>query len=135
MKKYLYALDYRNRFVEFYEFNEENFKKFYLHETIELSDEDLEKVVVGGKVGLVDGEIVTVEDSEDEIKESNKILAISTIQSLKMNLIQTDYQVIKCYEAQLLNESMPYDLQQLLAQRKAWREEINQLEFEIAMLG
>jgi hypothetical protein len=30
---------------------------------------------------------------------------------------------------------MPYDLQQLLAQRKAWREEINQLEFEIAMLG
>jgi hypothetical protein len=135
MKKYLYALDYRNRFVEFYEFNEENFKKFYLHETIELSDEDLEKVIVGGKVGLIDGKIVTIEDSEDEIKESSKILAIAKIESLKINLNQTDYQVIKCYEAQLLQEEMPYNLQELLAQRKVWREEINALEFEISMLG
>lgn len=135
MKKYLYDLDYRNRFVEFYEFNEENFKKFYLYKTIELSDEDLEKVVVGGKVGLIDDKIVTIEDSEDEIKESNKILAISKIESLKINLNQTDYQIIKCYEAQLLSEPMPYNLQELLAQRKAWRDEINALEFEISMLG
>jgi hypothetical protein len=135
MKKYLYDLDYRNRFVEFYEFNEENFKKFYLHKTIELSDEDLKKVIVGGKVGLVNGKIVTIEDSDDEIKQNNKTLAISTIESLKRNLIQTDYKVIKCYEAQLLNEPMPYDLPALLAERKAWRNEINTLEFELSMLG
>jgi hypothetical protein len=30
---------------------------------------------------------------------------------------------------------MPYDLQELLTQRKAWREEINALEFELSMLG
>jgi hypothetical protein len=47
---------------------------------------------------------------------------------LKKLLDSSDYQVIKCYEASLLNEEMPYDLQELLTQRKAWREEINSLE-------
>jgi hypothetical protein len=54
---------------------------------------------------------------------------------LKNLLKETDYKVIKCYEAQLGNEEMPYDLQELLAQRKAWRDEINALEFEMSMLG
>jgi hypothetical protein len=54
---------------------------------------------------------------------------------LKKLLDSSDYQVIKCYEASLLNEEMPYDLQELLTQRKAWREEINALEFELSMLG
>jgi hypothetical protein len=54
---------------------------------------------------------------------------------LKKLLDSSDYQVIKCYEASLLNEEMPYDLQELLTQRKAWREEINSLEFELSMLG
>jgi hypothetical protein len=56
------------------------------------------------------------------------------IEELKEYLKNDDYKIIKCYEAQLLNEEMPYDLQQLLTQRKAWRDEINQLEFEISML-
>jgi hypothetical protein len=50
-------------------------------------------------------------------------------------LNNTDYKIIKCYEAQLSNEEMPYDLQELLGRRKAWRDEINALEFEISMLG
>jgi hypothetical protein len=57
------------------------------------------------------------------------------IKMLKQQLANSDYKVIKCYEAQLGNEEIPYNLQELLAERKAYREKINALEFEIAMLG
>jgi hypothetical protein len=57
------------------------------------------------------------------------------INDLKVMLSSSDYKIIKCYEASLLSEEMPYNLEELLAQRKAWREEINALEFEVSMLG
>lgn len=57
------------------------------------------------------------------------------INELKLELLNTDYKVIKCYEANLIGEEMPYDLEALVAQRKAWREEINTLEFELSMLA
>jgi hypothetical protein len=56
------------------------------------------------------------------------------IKEAKEKLNLSDYKVIKCYEASLSNEQMPYNLQELLGQRKTWREEINALEFEISML-
>jgi translation initiation factor 6 (eIF-6) len=57
------------------------------------------------------------------------------VSQLKLNLLNTDYKIIKCSEAQLANEQMPYNIQELLTQRKAWREEINALEFELSILG
>lgn len=138
MKTYIYAIDQIKRFTEIYEANEDNLKKFYHYAKIELSDEDFQKIINNGNYGLVDGEIVLVDNTEEEIL-NNKITEKQSldykINSLKINLNNTDYQVIKCYEAQLLSEPMPYNLQELLAQRKAWRNEINALEFEIAMLG
>jgi hypothetical protein len=56
------------------------------------------------------------------------------ISELKINLESTDYQVIKCYEASLLNQDTPYDLNEILNKRSAWREEINNLEFQLSML-
>jgi hypothetical protein len=56
------------------------------------------------------------------------------VKEIKQQLNLSDYKVIKCYEASLSNEQMPYNLQELLGQRKTWREEINALEFEISML-
>ena len=50
------------------------------------------------------------------------------LRELKLFLLETDFKIIKCYEASLLNEPLPYNLQELIAQRKAWREEINELE-------
>jgi hypothetical protein len=73
----------------------------------------------------------------DDIKYNGNItksVKMERISELKYLLNNEDYKVIKCYEAQLLQEEMPYNLQELLAQRKAWREEINALEFEISML-
>jgi hypothetical protein len=56
------------------------------------------------------------------------------IQELKNNLLNTDYQIIKCYEAFMRQQPLPYNLEELSAQRDAWREEINELEQELAEL-
>lgn len=137
MKKYIYAIDEYNRFTEIYEATEEYVKKFYHYPEIELSDEDFEKIINNNKYGLVQGEIVLIDTLEQDLLQEkiNQIQAKkSKINELKFKLNETDYQIIKCYEAQLSNEEIPYNLQELLTQRKAWREEINALEFEIAML-
>ena len=50
------------------------------------------------------------------------------IAELKTQLSATDYKVIKCAECQLLGEEMPYDVEELHAERQAIRDEINRLE-------
>lgn len=50
------------------------------------------------------------------------------IWQLKDALAQGDYKIIKCAEAQLTNEPMPYDVAELVAERNAIRAEINELE-------
>lgn len=42
-----------------------------------------------------------------------------------------DWKVIKCYEAKLLGEELPYDLPELMAERQKARDEINRLQEEI----
>jgi hypothetical protein len=56
------------------------------------------------------------------------------IWSLKINLEQTDYKIIKCYEAFMRQQPLPYNLEELSAQRDAWRAEINELEEELKTL-
>jgi hypothetical protein len=46
----------------------------------------------------------------------------------KEKLKEEDYKVIKCYEAQLLGEEMPYDIVVLINQRKQMRLELEDLE-------
>lgn len=50
------------------------------------------------------------------------------IQRLKDELTSTDYQVIKCYEASLVGETIPYNAQELHASRQSIRDNINALE-------
>ena len=50
------------------------------------------------------------------------------IWELKEQLAQGDYKIIKCAEAQLTGEPMPYDVAILVAERNAMRAEINELE-------
>lgn len=96
--------------------------------------ENIDDLIIG-EHGLVNNEIVYIGLQPEEIAEGEKGDKIHRISYLKKQLKKDDYKVIKCYEAQLLNEEMPYDLQELLIQRKAWRDEINTLEFELSMLG
>lgn len=50
------------------------------------------------------------------------------IQSLKDDLSASDYRVMKCYEASLTGEKLPYDIDLLSADRQAKRDRINELE-------
>ena len=56
------------------------------------------------------------------------IIQKGRLRDLKQMLIDTDFKIIKCYEAQMLGEPLPYDFQALVADRKKWRDEINQLK-------
>ena len=65
------------------------------------------------------GEII-VEDIPDSPEEQ--------IAKLKAQLTSTDYKTIKCSEAQLVGEALPYDIVALHAERQALRDRINELE-------
>lgn len=58
----------------------------------------------------------------------------AVIDSLKAQIAESDYKVIKCAEAQLMGEELPYNVAELHAQRQAIRNEINVLESEILNL-
>jgi hypothetical protein len=56
------------------------------------------------------------------------------INDLKVMLNNSDYKITKCYEASMRQLPLPYNLEELAAQRDAWRAEINQLEEELKEL-
>lgn len=70
-------------------------------------------------------EVVPPTPTEEELAQQQRE---ARIWALKDQLAQGDYKVIKCAEAQLTNEPMPYDVATLVAERNAMRAEINELE-------
>ena len=69
--------------------------------------------------------VVPQQPSEEEIAAQQREARIWELKDL---LAQGDYKIIKCAEAQLTNEPMPYDVATLVAERNAYRAEINELE-------
>lgn len=53
------------------------------------------------------------------------------VENLKHKLEDSDYQIIKCYEASLVGEKLPYDIKELHAVRQQIRDEINILQKKI----
>jgi hypothetical protein len=130
MNKYYYLLDEHNRFFYISDTKREDIPELLEIETdMELSE------IIPSYHGIINGNIAIIGQVQEEINLMEKNLKEVKINNLKKELDSTDYRIIKCYEAQLGNEEMPYDLQELLTQRKAWRDEINTLEFELTMLG
>lgn len=74
------------------------------------------------------------EDSEGkikmlwEIRKNDPTRVLQKINSLKKDLSDSDYKITKCYEASLLKQEMPYDIEALTTERNSKREEINRLE-------
>jgi hypothetical protein len=68
-------------------------------------------------------------DIERQNKESQIQTLISRLQAPTSDI--GDWKIVKCYEAKLQNKEMPYDLDTLLAQRQAVRDEINRLQAEL----
>ena len=46
-----------------------------------------------------------------------------------------DWKVVKCYEAKLKGEELPYNLDELMEQRQAVRDKINTLQAELESLN
>jgi hypothetical protein len=67
----------------------------------------------------------------NRLKEEENIVKINV---LKSNLASSDYKITKCYEAFMRQQTLPYNIEELSAQRDAWRAEINELEEELKNL-
>ena len=50
------------------------------------------------------------------------------VEILKSKLSSTDYKITKCMEYQLSGMGLPYDIEQLHAERQALRDRINEIE-------
>ena len=70
-------------------------------------------------------EVVPPTPTEEEIARQQRE---ARIWELKDQLAQGDYKIIKCAEAQLMGEEMPYNVAEIVAERNAMRDEINELE-------
>lgn len=62
----------------------------------------------------------------DTVFDSQKVRR--GIESLKAQLTDEDYKIIKCYEASLLGNELPYDISALHQSRQSIRDRINELE-------
>ena len=68
------------------------------------------------------GWVEYIEPSEEEVAKQREA------SRLRRSLSTTDYKIIKCMEAYLCGEELPYDITALHAERNAQRSEINKLE-------
>jgi hypothetical protein len=68
------------------------------------------------------GEITEIHDIEQNGESQ------PTLDELRQQLTSTDYKIIKCYEYQLIGESLPYDIVALHNARQTIRDKINELE-------
>lgn len=99
------------------------------------------KIISGRKI-VVDGKVI-LNPTKEQLQEAGWVEVVpptpteeelarqqreQRIWELKDALAQGDYKIIKCAEAQLTGEAMPYDVAELVAERNAMREEINELE-------
>jgi hypothetical protein len=84
--------------------------------------------------GLLNNKIVVIGKTSEEENVINNHNKIHRLPELKKMLADTDYKIIKCYEMFMRQQPLPYNLEELSAQRDSWRAEINQLEEELKTL-
>lgn len=75
------------------------------------------------------------EEQKAELEKQQQISSIrSQISNLKAQISDTDYQVIKTYEYSLVGIETDYDINALHQQRQSLRDQINELETQLAEL-
>lgn len=63
-----------------------------------------------------------------DVQHNSAPLIYDEIERIKKQLAGSDYKIIKCYEAKLVGDPIPYDMQLLHKERQALRDRINALE-------
>ena len=69
-------------------------------------------------------------ETEPDMAETERRHREDEIEHLKQRLSESDYKVIKCAEASLCEDEMPYDIAELHREREELRHQINELEDE-----
>ena len=77
---------------------------------------------------LVYDEAHAIAAQKASMEEAKRAEIQSQTDVLKAQLSSSDYKVIKCMEAQLAGEEMPYDIEAIHAERQVIRDKINELE-------
>lgn len=76
---------------------------------------------------VIEVEDVAYEPTREEIIAEKQ----AVIEAYKAQIAESDYKVIKCAEAQLMGEELPYNVVELHEQRQALRDQINEVENEL----
>lgn len=63
-----------------------------------------------------------------EVVRNDTLKISAKVSKLKKELEDSDYKILKCYEASMTQSPMPYNLEELVAERESKRAEINRLE-------
>lgn len=87
-------------------------------------------IVTSEGTRVVEVDYVPSEPTREEIIAEKQ----AVIDALKAQIAESDYKIIKCAEAQLMGEEMPYNVSILHSERQKLRDEINKLENEIIVL-
>lgn len=119
----------------------------YLQST-EVEEAKVERFIAAGwkpveaidpaKLSCEEGYIVRVVPYDDGDKIAYRYEEVFDVQKLRRDidahkeaLTASDYKIIKCYEASLLGEPLPYDIESLHNERQGYRDKINELETTI----
>ena len=96
----------------------------------ELSDADLPDDVLRDTLEALSGELI----KKGEAVAAFALNLGAEIDAIKAELSETDYQVIKCFEASLVGEELPYEIKALHTERDLKRAKINTLETNLLNL-
>lgn len=79
-------------------------------------------------------EELLLRDGWVEYVEPVDIVERRELMSLKRLLTNTDYKVIKCMEAMMMGETMPYVIEDLHEERQGYRDRINEIESNLSSM-
>lgn len=119
----------------------------YLQST-EVEEARMERFIAAGwkpveaidptKLSCEEGHVIRVIPYDNGDKIAYRYEAVFDVQKLRRDidahkeaLTASDYKIIKCYEASLLGEPLPYDIESLHNERQGYRDKINELETTI----
>ena len=88
-KQYIYAKDEFNRITEIFEASELLLKEYDHYQVEEFEEQQVQNLQIGLD-GLVNGNIIYIGFTEDEIKNQKKDYKVERIQILKKLLADTD---------------------------------------------
>lgn len=97
----------------------------------ELSDKYIDYLNQGLNPKVITNSLKEVVDVIPDKKQEEYHIKQDKITDLESKLANSDYKIIKCYEASIKGAEMPYDIDALIKERDEMRAEINKLQKEI----